>query len=467
MTLSDMKEVVVKSIGSVLFAVIVSPTDIISSVRLLQMIRDEGVDVRRVLSVGANSPIRSLHSMASVLVSESASYIDDSGHKTQLLPEYVMKQAVAQGLGREVWRAASLEVFRAGLSDMCVLVSDTGSYTALQSVIEGINPFATCIRVDPSNFHLDDDAMEEIMSSLSVSVSASVSLAARSTTHAGVAALLTRNFTDFTSSIINVRKAVQSSVPSGKLLRAVAVRLTSLTEGWDARLLQTCLRRLFPQAVMGTSIVSEGWEVPPNTNGLVGIRRAIFLAKVKVLTQRQRSEGLKRLELNLNSIPSEKWKMLCNDMLSVHGTFSIRNTSQKNSTAILEACTKHVMIKPQFSPSRSQDNNLLTIYGIFDNEECDIIRSIFSWCLCFSLSLQKLPSRNDISTVKRAELQIPNLTDPLPSGWYFDGQLFIDCDGNRCNLRPDIDDIVNKYLQKKNEDISMYNSILEEVKEFV
>ncbi|CAM9889768.1 unnamed protein product, partial [Heterosigma akashiwo] len=44
--------------------------------------------------------------------------------------------------------------------------------------------------------------------------------------------------------------------------------------------------------------------------------------------------------------------------------------------------------------------------------------------------------------------------DPLPEGWFFDGSVYVDINGNRLTHRPDIDHFIEKFIETENRRIS-------------
>lgn len=54
----------------------------------------------------------------------------------------------------------------------------------------------------------------------------------------------------------------------------------------------------------------------------------------------------------------------------------------------------------------------------------------------FVASLLPLIFREDMSAAQVEQLQQDHKYDPLPEGWFFDGSVFLDYDGNRRRDRP-------------------------------
>lgn len=51
----------------------------------------------------------------------------------------------------------------------------------------------------------------------------------------------------------------------------------------------------------------------------------------------------------------------------------------------------------------------------------------------------------------------------LPGGWWFDGQSFVEASGDRAQLRPDIDEIVQRFVDDQNVKIDKYNTMVREL----
>jgi hypothetical protein len=46
-------------------------------------------------------------------------------------------------------------------------------------------------------------------------------------------------------------------------------------------------------------------------------------------------------------------------------------------------------------------------------------------------------------------------------GWWFDGTMYVDINGNKRMLRPDINDVANAYIEIENVKIKKFNQMLE------
>lgn len=315
------------------------------------------------------------------------------------------------------------------------------------------------------NFRVDDELLESIYSRLNASNAPTWS------TDNSIAARVTRGFSD--AHFSSPRTTSDPSAATGPSLRKVSVALDEEAL-WDSVLLQTCLRKLFPNAVSSSSVLDESWMIPPNHDDSVGLKRAIFLAKVKVFSHKQRLEGITRLERKLSSLPPEKLESLRAAILSIHGIFTIDTQSQSDRMVVVEACAGQVIVRQLASAGdafadevRDSYGNALVVHGLFDDEHVRLIGDLLHHCERYKLLPVPELTKRDVPTHKKNELQSSCLTEPLPVGWFFDGQHFIDYDGNKSSLRPDIDDIVERYLTTKNASVREYNQILNEVNKFI
>jgi len=291
------------------------------------------------------------------------------------------------------------------------------------------------------------------------------------TTDNSIAARVTRGFSD--AHFSSPRMTSDPSAATGPSLRKVSVALDKAAL-WDSVLLQTCLRKLFPNAVSGSSVLDESWLIPPNHDDSVGLKRAIFLAKVKIFSQKQRLEGITRLERKFSSLPTEQLESLTAAILSIHGIFAVDAQSRSGRMAVVEASAGQVLVRQLVSAGNTSADevrdcydNALVVHGLLGDEHISLLGDLLRQCERYKLLPIPELTMRDVPAFKRNDLQASCLTDPLPIGWFFDGQHFLDYDGNKSSLRPDIDDIVERYLTTKNASVREYNQILNEVNKFI
>eukprot|EP01041_Mallomonas_annulata_P000798 gene798-1550_t len=437
----------------IVLAVVMSPINIYTSSSVLQMLRENDIDVRSVVTVGSTSIVP-----PHIGSSKSAS----SNTNLNLC------------LGAEVWRASSLEVFRAGVSDISLLVSDSTAYLSLRTLIENRNLHTLNYRVDPSNNRLDDDIVDLISKNLNA---AYPSTWKDSNTRA---AAITRCCLDYKPSEDPQSSSLSPlpiSFPSTSTgtgtstgiisLRAIHIvpSVSSSSSAWDSHLLQITLNRLFPQAVIGcTSASNETWNIPTNNDKSFGLKRAIFLAKVKVFFTKQKEQSRAKLDEKFHSKSDKQLLALRQSIFSVHGLVNV-GTVRDTSRMSIEACSSHIMIRSLQNVQRT--TNEMVIHGLFSDEQIILLQEIFGWCERYLLKQERHLVLKDIGPEHAEKLQEPFITDTLPHGWFYDGSHFLDFNGNRRILRPDIDDIVLNYIEEKNSSIDEYNSILDEIKDFI
>ena len=77
---------------------------------------------------------------------------------------------------------------------------------------------------------------------------------------------------------------------------------------------------------------------------------------------------------------------------------------------------------------------------------------------------KKLRSRNNISKDEVERLKVQHLGDFLPEGWFFDGTYYLDYNGNKEVVHPNLDGIIQNYIDMQNDEIGGYNR---EVQKFI
>ncbi|CAM9753606.1 unnamed protein product [Choristocarpus tenellus] len=62
----------------------------------------------------------------------------------------------------------------------------------------------------------------------------------------------------------------------------------------------------------------------------------------------------------------------------------------------------------------------------------------------------ELLTRADLSPEEISSLRDAHKNDPLPHGWFYDGSMFVDFDGNRKAEHPDLPSIICRHLEVRN-----------------
>ena len=330
------------------------------------------------------------------------------------------------------------------------------------------------------NFALDDDVFDKVVNCLTAKTSRQQHFEGSRRACQITRGLLSR------SEILLPRQTHTLDAGNGENfgLRCIQVQ-DEESRLWDLTLLAQCLQQLFPRASCSNAVPPETWPAPSlhsafsSDSRYSGIRRAAYLAKIKVMWQRQNEEGQKLLTEKLSQLQHSKdLRSLQQGLLSVHGIIRTGRTdslSERNLVCV-EACKGHILMRPMvilannntvLNEDTVHGRNSLTIVGMFYDKDIQLIKDIFKWCKSHKMNKRKKVNRSDLSDEFISKLQIGFETAPLPSGWWYDGNGYIDIHGTKTILRPDIEDLIINYIALKNEDLEKINNILEEVSEFL
>ena len=112
--------------------------------------------------------------------------------------------------------------------------------------------------------------------------------------------------------------------------------------------------------------------------------------------------------------------------------------------------------------------NSLTVQGSLRKPTEALLKELFLSCGALQLQPKADLTRDDLtaSIIQRVHSKYCEksiIDNPLPNGWWFDGNIYLDIDGNQREYRPDLELILNQYLILKNKEILEYNTILQSI----
>ena len=299
---------------------------------------------------------------------------------------------------------------------------------------------------------------------------------------------------------------------------------------WSVQSLLSVLQVLFPSASVccPSTALSESWCTAPTTvsntistitstshvtTPVRGFQRLIQLAKAKVFAARRTSTEASALAELLRGCGCDRKvpvtslarssgcvesdiSMLIMGLISVQGYVYVRATdlieksdgrySATKSTDgyrmfSVEACAGFIIVKEIIctstrSTGRSSSGNngynqQLLAEGSFNLNCKKLLIKLFGACEYLHLLEKHHLTKYDINSGKMESIQskycgMSNEITPLPGGWWFDGNTYLDIHGNKSKLRPDIGHVLDKYLLDENVKISSYNSLLECVRHY-
>jgi hypothetical protein len=225
-----------------------------------------------------------------------------------------------------------------------------------------------------------------------------------------------------------------------------------------------------------------------------GFRRLTDLATMKVFSERRFSEEKLNLQNLIDTIAAVEahskamsvTQMLRIGLISVEGLVRVRSSAVQGSGSkagntskhynefmyvYVEACKGAIIFKAdQPGDCHTSDLNSvidsLTMQGSLRKPTKALLMELFSSCGALQLKPKIDLTRDDLSasTIKHVHSRYceTNIMDkPLPNGWWFDGNIYLDIDGNQREYRPDLELILDQYLILKNKEILEYNILLQ------
>lgn len=120
------------------------------------------------------------------------------------------------------------------------------------------------------------------------------------------------------------------------------------------------------------------------------------------------------------------------------------------------------------TPDLNSGMNCLTVQGSLRKPTVALLKELFLLCGALQLQPKADLTRDDLtaSIIQRVHSRYCEksiIDNPLPNGWWFDGNIYLDIDGNQREYRPDLEIILNQYLILKNKEILEYNTILQSI----
>jgi len=458
------------SVQVIVIGVVLSPVNRIEFTSVLNLLTNAGITVSSAIAiVNAKSALNS-----NALLSDAI---------------------VASSLGPEIWQSSAFEVCHKGMCDVVVVVDEDNKHathgaSAYSKVVEYIEVSNPSLRgqihhVSGGNVWLDQDLLDLVVKNVQSGLHNTQSVEAkrfsdskdsdaiaarkiRTGEHiaSATATVSTRISCKHEHSVIRALNRLNITPPHGASASASASEELCY---WDPHLLIKAAQFLFPEAVVNANCITDTWQVPPKRGGVW--QRAIDLALCKVVSKMRVKNGIVNQKKYLSS--QNRTDL---GILSLHGVIKVnlggmslfaddtevKSSRVKQSTVSFEASAGAIVFRVCEAIS-GVNCDTISVHGVFSESQKKSIRSIFNTCTLFTLPRQALLKDEDLTHEKICELQrIPeNMAVDLPHGWWFDGSCYIDVNGTRNPLRPDVRWIKDKYLDGQNRSINMRNSLLD------
>ena len=291
---------------------------------------------------------------------------------------------------------------------------------------------------------------------------------------------------------------------------------------WDTQNLLDTIQLLFPTSKFYGNTVDKSWNIPPprtstspSSSSSLLFQRLIQLATVKVMSSKQHTYNNEQYRKQIQCI-HEKYRQIVSkiqrNILTVSGVIVRRDSSIKTSNYNSSSSSSSFSSSlPSFSSSLSslseqqidanqsfitlrsttissgkydkkninddddddhcrpatsveeEKEDHITIHGVFTPSEIHVLRELLAASGTYKLQYKKVLTLQDVTYDQRVIIQQStkyNTLFPCPHGWFFDGQLYLNFNGDRQVLRPDIDRLVELYIHDENKRIQEYNLLL-------
>jgi hypothetical protein len=378
------------------------------------------------------------------------------------------------GLGLEQWNSRALNACIAGQAADLVIALDMPNspnslYSEFRTMLSQLNPFSVPVRFVFPQERLDERHMDYLLSVIRSNCIASVEdtcsvlcgqrfdlyeFAKRlSCKELRIAVTVSPRFS--MSALLSRHDKLQSSVIAQiKTLRSFKIINEEGT--WTIASITQLLEYLLPNAQTFMSR-DHNWPIPLNF-GSVGLKRAVELAAAKVFFGRRQLLERQSLERKLRELEDND-----NDSGSIRSCL-LSVSGSAEGVHMVEANRGSILVRP-FGELVSR--NVLKVTGIMSDHQESLIRLLFKLCTRQEMSRREHVTYADLSKKQLIDMQNDDPKTkkmPLPSGWYFDGSDFWGPHGvTNCSreMRPDIEEIAKRRLQKVNIEVGRYNCFLD------
>jgi len=421
------------------------------------------------------------------------------------------------GLGYEKWTSSCRRLLLRDVCDVAVVVAADGdSYAELRAFMLATNPDTPLIRLSPAALRLDQDDLDSIVTLIHSSQAGSGLsprevhrlLMGRPPQHQLLSNALT-------ASMLASSWRSQPSMNSVRTLSSITLTPATLNiRKLNLSNLLDALKVLFPLAKLHNAGVSnvlsgsqDSWQVPklPPGAGDGYFDRVRQLATAKVMTKRQWAAGRKRFQARLVELLRSQPALagLAGHVCSVRAVVCVAvgvqagSGNHNNKVVRLEANSASIVLRCVASIAQTQpppeEQEEIFVQGVLDDRQDPMrLRSLFALCEHYRLPRIRHLESTSVPFHQRLLIQFcktsaslsasshhsevdsePFLSSyfsdafrkyllhkELPSGWWFDGTSYVEANGNRSQLRPDIDEVVERYVEEENRKIDRYNELL-------
>lgn len=266
---------------------------------------------------------------------------------------------------------------------------------------------------------------------------------------------------------------------------------------WALSSVLSLLTLLFPKARTATFQVTQHWqqrvamanELESQDQPGSFFQRLVRLASAKVLAENHASELQKAFQQRIHALTRQSPAQLENlaklqsGALSVVVHLTLRGESLSTSatskgnatngrtkgsvdqTVVIEANAAFITMREVADSAIESVSTVdhMVVHGVFSSTQLSLLRQLVKACAKHRMRRQPPLQRSDFSDIQCQRIQRQQCFRErvLPSGWWFDGQHFVNFHGVIRALRPDIDEIMVEYLTQRNIALAQHNALLD------
>lgn len=398
-------------------------------------------------------------------------------------------------LGLEYSHAIGLELIAPSGGDAVIVIehnSSSASFAKLRSYIRRINPTIQSMRLNPTNLNLMEEDIQYFIQQIHNGFDVhDMKLTEREACcmSLGYPSPLLQDTLGKDALSLDCGASIYAVPDAPASIRLFKLSPSSVgVSQWSLSSVLKLLSFLFPQAKTGSNAVMHFWSAVSSPKQ--GFQRLLQIASAKVLSEKHHREIDRQYNNWIQSIVNrkkEEIEAIKAGLISIHGTLYLHNESLSFSTTkmdqnVLQASTSKsaqscllvegnegfvsIREKADYAElNQSPTDSSFTLIGSFSKEALFVLQELFKACEKFQMTRKKLLRQEETNKYEKIRIQaLKRFKDrPLPAGWWFDGHFFVDHRGDNSELRPDIENIVEEYIQHENMKITDYNTLLNDL----
>lgn len=185
------------------------------------------------------------------------------------------------------------------------------------------------------------------------------------------------------------------------------------------------------------------------------LRRTLMLARFKVESERLRCEKMSQLESGV-----EQWQMRWEEVISGSGMNVVGVSGSFLGDNKCVSVVGSYRAEKSLHLSTGGDGKGIVVFGVnLSPEAFEVIGELLDMSMGQTKpEFKDMPTREDIDKSTVGEKYS---WKPVEQGWLFDGRDYVNFSGAKCRLRPDIEEVVDLELQRREAMVKEYNESLQ------